>query len=119
MRAQSFGRSLSVILVAADRREQRGLSLWCSRMRAMIRPVDRLGMYGAASVLLCLPETNAQGAEQLAAAVTGTQQAGEPKLRCGVASFPEDGRSADEIMDAVTCALRACTSKKRVQRRVD
>ena len=113
-RARDFGRTLSLLVIAADRRTQAGFSSWCSRIRDLLRPSDRAGMYGPAEIMVCLPETDPVGAAQIAQSVVAGRARDEPKLQCGWATFPNDGGSADELLQAGVDALRKCTARTRV-----
>jgi len=99
-RARTFGRPLAVMLVRSARADH--VSRWASRLRMVLRPVDRVGIYGPAAVLVALPEATPDAVHALAT----TLAAGDPPLVCGAAGFPADGASADELIAALQVATR-------------
>ena len=90
VRARTFGRSFTVAMVRGDRH----LRHFLPELRAKLRPVDRLGAYSDDAVLVLAPEQ-----------AGGLPLAG-PGLRVGVATFPEQGASAEALIDAARRALR-------------
>ncbi len=93
LRARTFQRPLALMLVkAADH-----VSMWASRLRMRLRPVDRVGMYGPTAVLIALPEATPEYVRTLSAELTG----GEPRLACNTVSFPGDGSSVEELIAAL------------------
>ncbi|HEU4727449.1 MAG TPA: sigma 54-interacting transcriptional regulator [Kofleriaceae bacterium] len=102
-RARTFQRPLAVLMVrGADVRDGH-VSRWASRLRMVLRPVDRVGIYGPAAVLVALPEATPEAAQAMAASLAG----GEPPLTCRVASFPGDGGSVEELIARLQVATRA------------
>jgi two-component system, NtrC family, response regulator AtoC len=99
-RARTFERPLALLMVRAGKDVHVGR--WASRLRTGLRPVDRVGIYGPGAVLVLLPEATPEAAQALAASLAG----GEPMLTCGVASFPTDGSSVDELIAAAQVASR-------------
>jgi DNA-binding NtrC family response regulator len=98
-RARTFGRPLALLLVRSAKDH---VSRWASRLRMVLRPVDRVGIYGPAAVLVALPEATPDAVHAVAQALSG----GEPPLVCGAVSFPADGASADELIAALQVASR-------------
>ena len=98
-RARTFARPLALCMVRAASSKDGGghLSRWASRVRAQLRPVDRVGIYGPHAVLVSLPETTAVGAHAFVRSLIG----GAPPLSCNVVTFPEDGASVEELISAV------------------
>jgi len=92
-RARTFQRPLALLMVKSTAH----VSRWASRLRAQLRPVDRVGIYGPSSVLVSLPEAS----DELVRALSDELAAGEPKLQCNAAMFPMDGGSVDELIAAV------------------
>ena len=100
-RARTFGRPLALTMVRAAKDGQ--MNRWASRIRMCLRPVDRVGIYGPASVLIALPEAS----PELVQAMTVDLANGSPALTCKVAWFPADGASVDELIAACSATGRA------------
>ncbi len=96
-RARTFARPLALMMVRSTNTKEGHVSRWASRLRLRLRPVDRVGIYGPAAVLVTLPETTAEAVQGLVAALTG----GQPALACNVVTFPGDGGSVEELISAV------------------
>ncbi|MBL9015371.1 MAG: sigma 54-interacting transcriptional regulator [Myxococcales bacterium] len=102
-RARTFERPLTLMLVRSAGAKDSHVGRWASRLRSRLRPVDRVGLYGPAAVLVSLPETSAEAAQPLVAALAG----GEPPLICRTVTFPTDGSSVDELIAELRAARRA------------
>ncbi|HLL25520.1 MAG TPA: sigma 54-interacting transcriptional regulator, partial [Kofleriaceae bacterium] len=94
-RARTFARPLALLMVKSGKDTH--VARWASRLRARLRPVDRVGVYGPSSVLVSLPEATPEMVAELATELTG----GEPPLACNTVAFPEDGGSVDALIAAV------------------
>jgi two-component system response regulator AtoC len=94
-RARTFQRPLALVMVRGGKDAH--VSRWASRLRARLRPVDRVGIYGLSSVLVSLPEATSDLVRTLAEELTG----GDPALACTSVMFPQDGGSVDELIAAV------------------
>ena len=94
-RARTFERPLALVMVKGTKDGH--VSRWASRLRARLRPVDRVGIYGPSSVLVSLPEASSELVRALAEDLTG----GDPPLQCNAVMFPADGGSVDELIAAV------------------
>jgi len=92
-RARTFQRPLALLMVKSTAH----VSKWASRLRARIRAVDRVGIYGPNSVLVLLPEATVDMAQALQVELSG----GEPALQSNAVMFPADGGSVDELIAAV------------------
>ena len=99
-RARTFQRPLALLMVRSAKAEH--VSRWASRLRMGLRPVDRVGIYGPAAVLVALPEATPDAVHALASQLSG----GDPPLVCGAVSFPADGSSVDELIAALQVATR-------------
>jgi DNA-binding NtrC family response regulator len=106
VRARTFQRSLALMLVKAVNVKAH-VSTWASRLRMRMRPVDRVGIYGPAAVLVVLPEATPESVRALAAELSG----GEPRLACNVVTFPGDGGSVEELIAALKVAKRPGATK--------
>src|SRR5262245_50751625 len=103
VRARTFDRPLALLMVRAASAKDGHVSRWASRLRMALRPVDRVGIYGPAAVLVLLPEASPDAVHAVAAALSG----GEPALTCGTVNYPADGGSVDELIAALQAATRA------------
>jgi DNA-binding NtrC family response regulator len=103
VRARTFERPLAVMMVRSAGARDGHVSRWASRLRMVLRPVDRVGIYGPAAVLVALPEATPEAIRALADALSG----GDPPLSCGAVSFPADGGSVDELIAALQIAMRS------------
>lgn len=138
-RAQRFDRPLSVLMVDIDHFKRvnddhghlRGDEVLVELTRRMMRTlrgnIDTLARYGGEEFVIVLPETPREGARVVAnkvrRAVRGrpfTSDSG-PDVRLtvsiGVASFPADGQTADELLQAADGAMYR--AKGRGRDRVD
>ena len=107
-RARTFERPLTLMLVRSAGAKDGHVNRWASRLRSQLRPVDRVGLYGPAAVLVSLPETSAEAAQPLAAALAG----GDPPLTCRTVTFPTDGSSVDELIAELRAARRTTREPK-------
>jgi DNA-binding NtrC family response regulator len=101
-RARTFQRPLALLMVRSAGVQAGHVSRWAGRLRMLLRPVDRVGIYGPAAVLVALPEATPEAAYALAVQLGG----GDPPLTCGAVSFPADGSSVDELIAAAQGATR-------------
>jgi DNA-binding NtrC family response regulator len=101
-RARTFQRPLALLMVRGAGAKDGHVSRWASRLRMVLRPVDRVGIYGPAAVLVALPEATPEAVQALAAVLSG----GDPPLSCGAVGFPADGGSVEELIAALQVASR-------------
>ena len=101
-RARTFQRPLSLLMVRSATGKERHVSGWANRLRARLRAVDRVGVYGPSAVLVALPEASPQVVQALVTELTG----GDPPLTCSAVSFPADGGSVEELIAALQVAKR-------------
>jgi two-component system response regulator AtoC len=88
-RARTFQRPLALVMVKSAKQH---VSRWASRLRAQLRPVDRVGLYGPSAVLVALPEATPEMVQALSLELRD--------LACTAAMFPMDGGSVDELIAA-------------------
>jgi DNA-binding NtrC family response regulator len=100
VRARTFARPVTLLMVGA-RALGRPLRTWAPKLLETLRPVDRAAVYAADAVLVALPEAPRADAEALGAAIVS----GDAALRFGSATFPSDGTTADELLDAARSAM--------------
>jgi two-component system, NtrC family, response regulator AtoC len=110
-RAQTFGRKVAVLMVRAVERKRGHLSRWSQRVRQLIRPVDSIALYDSSSALVVLAEAGRDDATHFANAIILGQARGEPKLVCGIATFPESASSVNELLEVVRLAARQATAR--------
>src|SRR5262249_51493444 len=86
VRHRHFGRSFAVILARAPEGQARGehASRLSPRIRALLRPVDRLALYGLGVMAILLVETGVEASLDLARALTAPAGEGEDALVAGV-----------------------------------
>ncbi|HLG19901.1 MAG TPA: sigma 54-interacting transcriptional regulator [Bdellovibrionota bacterium] len=122
-RASRYKRPLSVLMVALDtnaenpeEREQilRGrYPKVVEYLRTMIRTMDLLAHYGKFELELLLPETDKKEALRLGQRMTTDRTADRQLiLNVGMATFPEDGRSADVLIEKSRSALKQARQQK-------
>ena len=98
-RARFFHKPLTVLVIRALEGDLASFPRWCMRVRQLLRPVDRIGLYGAAMAEVLLPEATPHEALALGQAIVAPRD-DEPRLACAMASFPEAGASAEALLAA-------------------
>ena len=111
IRVRTFRRSLALVMVRALGAENAHVGRWAPRLRAMLRPVDRMTLWGESAVLVLLPETDASRAQTVASAMVEGDRLGEPTLLSGVALY---GASAGELIDRARVLCRGARPQARV-----
>jgi DNA-binding NtrC family response regulator len=101
-RARQFQRPIALMMVTSGNTGHGHVSRWASRLRPRMRPVDRVGIYGPSAVMVSLPEATPDMVRALAQELAD----GNPPLACGVAWFPTDGSSVEELIAALQVARR-------------
>jgi DNA-binding NtrC family response regulator len=114
-RAHAFHRTVAVLMVRAAERKRGHLSRWSQRVRQLIRPVDSIALYDSTSALIVLVESNREDAARLADAIVLGQVKDEPRLVCGIATFPESAGSTDELLEVVRLAARQATERAPIR----
>jgi two-component system response regulator AtoC len=96
-RAHTFGRPVALVMLRG-----RHVSEWTPRVAGALRTADRLGIYADDTALVMLPELARDAAlaraRELAALAGATHG--------GLAMFPDDGASADELVSAVRASIK-------------
>jgi diguanylate cyclase (GGDEF)-like protein len=88
-------------------------------LHGSIRDVDCVGRYGGEEFILLLPETEKAAAQRLAErlrkgiAVLDLGNLPKVTISMGIASFPEDGKNADELLLKADAALYEAKNKGR------
>jgi len=99
--ARYFGRGLALLMVQATDHAGAGgahVSRWYPRLRRLLRPVDRVGIYGPSALLIGLPEAGPAEATTLGERIVGLREIGASALRCGLDFF-----GADRVVFASDC----------------
>jgi two-component system, NtrC family, response regulator AtoC len=100
VRARTFARPVTLLMVGA-RAPGHPLRTWAPKLLETLRPVDRAAVYATDAVLVALPETAREAADSLGEAIVS----GDAALRYGLSTFPSDGTTADELLDAARTAM--------------
>ena len=113
-----FGRGLALLMVQTPGgvgASGEHVSHWYPKLRGLLRPVDRVGIYGPTALLIALPEAGLGEATALGDRIAGLRAAGSPALRCGIALFPGGGTSVEELLELSRVAARRATPERPVQ----
>ncbi|WP_438013900.1 sigma 54-interacting transcriptional regulator [Sorangium sp. So ce315] len=115
IRARHFGRTFAVVMVRAERAAGAHVSRFFPRVRALLRSVDRVGLYSPDTLAIVLPEARPETALALARALTAPSATGEPALLAGIASFPDAATSAEKLLELCFRTTRGLTRDHPVQ----
>jgi diguanylate cyclase (GGDEF)-like protein len=135
-RARRYDQELSLVLVDVDRLKVHGETLGAEQggqllkelattLAQQVRSFDVLARCGDDAFMLILPQTGREGAAEVAERVRATVEqhafasatAGAVTVSAGVASFPADASALQDLVAAVTRALK--TAKQRGRNRVE
>lgn len=111
-RARLFHRSFALITVRTQQRGGR-VSRFCQRVQAMLRPVDRVALYGLEIIDVLAAEVSGEEAAALARRIVSSVP-GVPLL-CGVAAFPGAAASMEALFEAAHAAATAASPDEPVQ----
>ena len=111
LRARTFRRGLAFVMLRAIGREDTHVSRWAPRVRASLRPVDRMALYGPGAILVLMPETDRDRAVAVASELVRGERLGEPSLVAGIALW---GGSAEELVDKARSLARRARHDTRV-----
>ena len=98
LRAQTFGRRLALLMIRGDGH----VGGWSHGIRACVRAFDRCALYSADTVEVLLQEASADQAHAIASTIARAT----PDARCGIAVFPADSSSPDQLTSVALRALR-------------
>ncbi|MCB0325993.1 MAG: sigma 54-interacting transcriptional regulator [Bdellovibrionales bacterium] len=129
-RASRYKRDLSVLMIspAIDPKEILDKAKLLSdhypdvveKIRGIIRTMDLLAHYGKYELELLLPETSKKDALILAERILADATFGKDEnLSIGMASFPEDGRTPDILLERSRLALKKARTEKKTKPVVD
>jgi len=110
-RARGFRRPLSVLMVRVRSPKATSIPELCLQLRAQLRSVDVIGIYGSGAILILAPEMSAAAAQTLALTLSASSRPGELNT-VGIATFPDQAASAQELLsEAMQACLRATPSE--------
>jgi DNA-binding NtrC family response regulator len=105
-RSQILGHKFALLLVGTAPGHEGVLCAWGLGIRQLVRPVDRVGLYAQGVVEILLAETDLEEATRVAETIVRRREPDQPSLLCGVAVFPDAGRSTEELIEASRTALQ-------------
>ena len=127
-RLRRYGRPLSVIVfrvlnldefrkTADEMQEIRLVQELATFLRRIVRETDYIGRYSDDEIAVSLPETDAEGCQTLMGRLTAdrnllteliAERWNQPpiRLQCSVATFPENARTMEELVDAIDARYR-------------
>ncbi len=116
-RTARYNRPLSIMMIGFSKSSDEDLkSIYpqvVMRIKKMIRAMDLFGHYGKYELELLLPETNQEEATLLANRIVNEVQIKGAQLNIALASFPQDGRSRDVLIEKSREALRIAKQKSK------
>jgi DNA-binding NtrC family response regulator len=115
LRARTLNHSVAMLMVKASGSREGHLLRWYPRVRQLLRPIDRVAVYGLDALLIYLPESGRAEAEALAKTMGAEQKRSGSALLCGIACYPEHATSADQLLEAVRDARRRATARQPIQ----
>ncbi|WP_437979970.1 sigma 54-interacting transcriptional regulator [Sorangium sp. So ce117] len=114
-RARYFGRSFAVVMARVARQPSAHVSHLFPRVRALLRPVDRIALYSSDVVAALLLEAGAEVALDVARALAAPPGGGSPVVLAGFATFPDAGTVVEELLDRCWSAVRSATVEQPVR----
>ena len=115
VRSRSFGRTVALVAISGAKGHDTHLSEWCSDVKSVLRPVDRLSVYGPNDIDVLLPEIPLSELQKLIEQMAWCRGQHAPPLLCGVATFPATARSAEELIQVAHVARGQATASEPVQ----
>jgi len=107
-RARAHGHPVALLLVRSAGRRQVPVARWLQRVRAALRPYDRVALYSTDTVEVMLPEAGRGHARAVAERILG----GKDRLLCGLAVLPDDAGTSGELLERARVALQAATAER-------
>jgi DNA-binding NtrC family response regulator len=114
-RGRAYGRRVGLVSVRSDPRSAGHISRWCPKVQRLLRPFDRVAMYGADEIEILVPEATEDALMKLAQAIVEVGDADGPSLLCGVALLPESAASADELLEVSRKACQQAIRERPVR----
>ena len=112
VRHREFGRKLGLVMIRGAGAEDH-LSGWFPGLRARLRQVDRMALYSPNCVEIALPEVAPEALRVQARSLVVTP-AGGPSLLCGIAIYPDNATSPDQLQELARHAVLAATPAEPV-----
>ncbi|MBI4817918.1 MAG: sigma 54-interacting transcriptional regulator [Deltaproteobacteria bacterium] len=110
VRAEDLRREVALVILRDP--SPGGVERWVTRLRPSLRRIDRVARYSASELEILLPETSRVGATTFAESISRNAAA---DVRCAIATFPESGRTADEVLAAARSAFDGRAEGARVR----
>jgi transcriptional regulator with PAS, ATPase and Fis domain len=111
VRTRYFQHALSIVLLrAADAH----VSRFTDTVRNQLRQPDRIGLYSPSVLELLLPETNLADANALAHKIIEVCE--NEQLVASIATFPQSGQTAEQLLGRCKAELQRTSSSGRVRR---
>jgi DNA-binding NtrC family response regulator len=119
-RARHFRRPFALMLVravevATSEQAPYSSKSWLEVVRARVRSVDRVALYGVGAVEVLLPETGAEEAERIARELAAPLDRGDIRLLVGLALYPEAGDTPDRLIEAAREAAHRASPEEPLQ----
>jgi DNA-binding NtrC family response regulator/pSer/pThr/pTyr-binding forkhead associated (FHA) protein len=114
-RGRAYGRKVGLVSVRSDPRFAGHISRWCPRVQRLLRPFDRVAMYGADEIEILVPEATNDALMKLGQAIVDMGERDGPLLLCGVALLPESASSADELLEVSRKACQQATPERPIR----
>ena len=104
-RAVRYRRPLALLMLRID---GGATDAALERVAASLRRMDVLGEYGPDELAVIVPEANRDGADAAARGIVRVVRGGdvEASVHVGLATYPEDGAEAEELVTRARAALR-------------
>jgi transcriptional regulator with PAS, ATPase and Fis domain len=103
VRARALGRVGTLLMLRPADLASSDEPNWCARVRELLRPVDRMAVYGARFALVLLPEVSLQEAKEVVGKLTaGTRS----DLVCGAAAYPASAQTYEQLLARVHDSCR-------------
>ncbi len=123
VRAHQFHRSFALLVVSALRAGPRSaardpnahMHLWVERVRAELRPVDRIAPYGPDALQILLPEGGQEDALRIARKITSAPSERGPELIAGAALYPSSAATVEELLERARAALSRASAEHPVE----
>ncbi len=112
--AKFFGRTLALLMVQSGGTVGEHVGHWYPRVRGLLRPVDRVGIYGPSALLVCMPGAQAPEAVELAQRIARQRKPSGAALLCGIALFPQAAVSVEELIEVSRVSARRATEEQPV-----